>query len=184
MNECGVAHFANAVGGCGWRLGLPQYPLKRLLLEQRSLAQCLELLRGHRTCSAANMVLCDGEGAIADVEIRFDGIALYQEDRPDRRLHTNHYLTPEFAGYQPDPAPDSVLRLRRLRELVDSGWAGLDVEAMKSILADHVGDPGAICRHGEGGSHSIAGYTAEPARGLFHVCRGHGCLGTWHSYEV
>lgn len=184
MNEHGVAHFANAVGGCPWRLGVPHYPLKRVLLEQRTLADCLALLQCHRTCSPANMVFCDGQGTIEDVEIRSDGIALYPDERPDRRLHTNHYLSAEFAGYQTDPAPDSLVRLRRLRELVDARWGDLDVEAIKAILADHEGDPGAICRHGEGGSHSICGYIAEPTRGLFHVRRGHGCLGTWQSYEV
>lgn len=184
MNQHGVAHFANAVGGCPWRLGLPHYPLKRVLLEQPGLTECLAILGQHRTCSPANMVLCDGMGAIADVEIRTDGIALYADTRPEQRLHTNHYLTPEFAGFQPDPPPDSVTRLERLRQLVEASWGALDVAHLQAIMADHVGDPGAICRHGEGGSHSICGYLAEPARGLFHVRRGHGCLGTWSTYEV
>jgi hypothetical protein len=32
--------------------------------------------------------------------------------------------------------------------------------------------------------HSIAGYIAEPARGLLHIRCGHGCLGAWQSYQV
>jgi hypothetical protein len=184
MNQHGVAHFANAVGGCPWRLGLPHYPLKRVLLEQPSLHECLEVLRQHRTCSPANMVLCDGAGAIADAEIRSDGMALYADERPQQRLHTNHYLTPEYAGFQPDPAPDSVVRLARLRQLVEQAWGALDVEQFQAIMADHVGDPGGICRHGEGASPPICGSIAEPARGLFHVRRGHGCLGTWSTYQV
>jgi hypothetical protein len=55
---------------------------------------------------------------------------------------------------------------------------------LKTILADHAGDPSGICRHGATGWHSISGYIAEPAKGLFHVRRGHGCLGTWQTYEV
>ena len=183
-NQHGVSHFTNAVGGCPWRLGLPHYPLKRVLLEQRTLVDCLRILGEHRSCSAANMVFCDGGGQIADVEIRSDGIALYEDEHPDRRLHTNHYLTPEFAPYEPNPRSDSVHRLERLRFLIKANWGALDVDILKTILADHDGDPGAICRHGEGGSHSICGYIAEPARGLFHVRRGHGCLGIWHTYEV
>jgi len=183
-NQHGVSHFANAVGGCPWQLALPHYPLKRVLLEQRSLADCLRILETHRTCSPANMAFCDGGGNIADVEIRSDGIALYEDDHPDRRLHTNHYLTSAFAQYDPDPRPDSVRRLERLRTLVEARWGELDVDAVKQILADHDGDPGGICRHGEGGSHSVCGYIAEPAAGLFHVRRGHGCLGTWTAYEV
>jgi len=183
-NQLGVSHFANAVGGCPWVLGLPHYPLKRVLREQRTFADCLRILETHRTCSPANMAFCDGEGNIADVESRSDGIALYEDDHPDCRLHTNHYLTAAFAQYDPDPRPDSIRRLERLRILVKERWGELDVDALKQILADHDGDPGGICRHGEGNSHSICGYIAEPAAGLFHVRRGHGCLGTWTAYEV
>jgi hypothetical protein len=55
---------------------------------------------------------------------------------------------------------------------------------MQEILADHAGDPGGICRHGDKAMHSISGYVAEPAKRLLHVRRGHGCLGTWTAYEV
>lgn len=184
MNQLGVAHFANAVGNAPWQMGLPHYPLKRVLLEQRTVDDCLDILKQHRTCSAANMVFCDGQGNIADVEIRPEGIALYADGHPHRRLHTNHYLTPEFAPHEPSPRPDSIHRLQRLRELVEERWGEIDVDTLQQIMADHQGDPGAICRHGEGGSHSICGYIAEPARNLFHVRRGHGCLGTWTAYEV
>ena len=55
---------------------------------------------------------------------------------------------------------------------------------MKEILADHDGGTCAICRHGGVRMHSIAGYIAEPARGLLHVRRGHGCNGAWTAYRV
>ena len=37
------------------------YPLKRVMLEQPNLEECIKLLKKHRTCSA-NAVICDGEG--------------------------------------------------------------------------------------------------------------------------
>jgi isopenicillin-N N-acyltransferase-like protein len=184
MNHLGVAHFANGLGDAPWRMGLPHYPLKRTLLEKGDIAACLDILRRHRTSSAGNMVFCDGQGQIADAEIRPEGIALYTDEHPDRRLHTNHYLTSEFAPRETHRMADSVPRLNRIRELVAARWGAIDVAVMQEILADHQGDPGAICRHGEGGSHSICGYIAEPDRGLFHVRRGHGCLGTWTAYKV
>ena len=184
MNHLGVAHFANGLGDAQWQLALPHYPLKRTLLEQRDIPACLDLLQKHRMCSPANMVFCDGADQIADVEIRPEGIALYPDEDPDRRLHTNHYLTPEYAPHETHRTADSVPRLIRVRELVQAYWGSIDVGIMQEILADHQGDPGAICRHGEGGSHSICGYIAEPDKGLFHVRRGHGCLGTWTAYEV
>ncbi len=184
MNQHGVAHFANGLGDCEWRLGLPHYPLKRYLLELPDVACCRKTLAEHRTCSAANMVFCDGGGAVADVEIRPEGIAVYRDQHPDSRLHTNHYLTPEFAPHETHATADSRPRLQRLRHLVEGRWGEITAEVMKAILADHYGDPGAICRHGEKGMHSVAGYIAEPAAGLLHVRRGHGCTGTWKAYEV
>jgi hypothetical protein len=184
MNQRGVAHFANGLGDFEWRPGLPHYPLKRFLLELPDVACCLRALEEHRTCSAGNMVFCDGDGAVADVEIRPEGIAVYRDQHPDCRLHTNHYLTPEFAPYETHATVDSRLRLERLRHLVDERWGEITADVMKDLLADHHGDPAAICRHGAKGWHSVAGYIAEPAAGLFHVRRGHGCTGTWTAYEV
>ena len=184
MNHLGVAHFANGLSNADWRLATPHYPLKRTLLEKDNIADCLEVLEQHRVTSPGNMVFCDGERQIADVEIRPEGIAHFADEHPDRRLHTNHYLTTEFAPHEKENMADSVPRLARIRELVQTHWGAIDVHVMQEILADHQGDPGAICRHGEGGSHSICGYIAEPGKGLFHVRRGHGCLGTWTTYEV
>jgi len=184
MNQYGLAHFNNSLFNYEWALGLPRQPLKRAMLEKHTVAECLGLLATHRACSAANMVLCDGQGEIADVELRPAGIALFEGERPDCRIHTNHYLAPEFRRYETDAVPDSRPRLARMRELIHRSWGRITVETMKRILADHRGDPGGICRHGATGWHSIAGYVAEPGKGLLHVRRGHGCLGTWRTYEV
>ena len=184
MNVHGLAHFANSLYDFEWQPGLPHYPLKRIALEQRTVSQVVDLMRRHRTCSAANLVLADGQGAIGDVEIRPEGIAVFEDDHPHRRLHTNHYLTPEFVGYETGSLPDSRPRLERVRELVRAAWGTITVDTLKEILADHASDPAAICRHGARRMHSISGYIAEPQKGVLHVRRGHGCLGTWTAYPV
>ncbi|MBI1928302.1 hypothetical protein HYR99_29165 [Candidatus Poribacteria bacterium] len=184
MNQYGLAHFANALYDFQWRPGLPHYPLKRIMLEQRTIEDCVKLLTRHRTCSAANVVLCDGEGQIADVEVRPEGVARFEDAHTDCRLHTNHYLTPQFTAHETNSLPDSCPRLARMRELIQENWGQITVETMKTILADHRGDPGSICRHGERNMHSISGYIAEPAKEVLHVRRGHGCLGTWQAYRV
>ena len=184
MNQYGVAHFANALYDFQWQPGLPHYPLKRAMLEQRTVAECVALLQTHRTCSAGNVVLCDGQGNIADVEVRPEGIALFDDEHPDIRLHANHYVTKEFASLETNSLPDSCPRLDRIRELVKQAWGSITVDTLKEILSDHQGDPAGICRHGAGYMRSTSGYIAEPAKGLLHVRRGHGCTGTWHAYEV
>lgn len=184
MNEHGVANFANALSNRHWRPGLPFYPVRRAFLEQASVAGCLAIARGWRTCSAANFVLCDGAGAIGDVEIRPEEAVECTGPAADARLHTNHYVADRFRRFEDGASPDSPGRLDRLTALVREGWGGWDVAGLARLLADHAGDPAGICRHGGGGTHSIAGYIAEPARGLLHVRRGHGCSGTWTAYEV
>ena len=184
MNEHGVAHFANALGNAPWRRGLPHYPLKRRCFEMSSVEQCLQVVRDTRLCSAGNMVFCDGQGGIADVEIRPEGVALYEDEDPDRRLHTNHYISPEFTGFEDGNTPDSCPRLERFRQLVGAAWGDITVDDLKAFLADHDGDPGGVCRHGAKGSWSVAGYIADPAAGVLHVRRGLGCTGTWTEVPV
>jgi len=184
MNQFGVANFVNALYNFRWRPGLPFYPLRRLMLEQRNVARCLDLLRQQRTCSAANLVLCDGEGAIADVEVRPEGVAAWEDAHPDQRLHTNHYLTSPFARFEDGTLPDSCPRLDRIRGLVRQHWGRITVDTLKQMLADHEGLPAAICRHRDRRMDSISGYIAEPARGLLHVRRGLGCNGHWEAYKV
>ena len=184
MNEHGVAEFTNALYGFQWQPGLSHYPLKRVMLEQRTVRDCADVLRRNRTCSAQNIVMCDGQGNIADVECRPETVSEFRDDHPDWRIHANHYITQEFIRYEDNTLPDSRHRLERMRHLVCEHWGDITVETMKAVLADHEGDPSGICRHGSNSIHSISGYIAEPSMGLFHVRRGHGCLGTWNSYEV
>lgn len=184
MNEHGVAHFANGLGNAPWRPGLPHYPLKRRCFEMQTVADCVELTRQFRTSSAGNMVFCDGTGAIADVEIRPEGVAVFEDEHADRRLHTNHYVTEEFAGHEDGNTADSCPRLDRLRQLVTSEWGQIDLDRLKAFLADHDGDPGAICRHGAKGMYSVCGYIADPGAGVLHVRRGLGCTGTWSEIPV
>jgi isopenicillin-N N-acyltransferase-like protein len=179
MNEHGLCHFANALYDAPWQLGL-----KRVMLEQRRADDCMAILAEHHTCSAANALIADAEGNVRDVEVRPEGIARFVDDHSDWLIHANHYLTPQFARHESNSLADSCPRLDRMRALVRAAWGRVDVATMQRILADHEGDPAAICRHGEKGMHSISGYIAEPSKRLFHVRRGHGCLGSWTTYEV
>lgn len=184
MNEHGLCHFANALYDAPWQPGLPHYPLKRVMLEQQRADDCVALLEQHHTCSAANALIADGEGAVRDVEIRPDAIRVFRDDRPDWVIHANHYLTTDFTRYETNSLPDSCDRLARMRDLVQDHWGTITVETMQMLMADHAGDPAGICRHGDRDMHSISGYIAEPTTRLLHVRRGHGCTGTWTTYSV
>jgi isopenicillin-N N-acyltransferase-like protein len=184
MNEFGVATFTNSLYNFRWKPGLPFYPLKRVMLEKRTAKECVELMRAQRTCSAANLVICDAQGNISDLECRPEGAEVFLGRNESEILHTNHYITRRFAPQEGGFLPDSFPRLSRIGELVKQSWGKITVDTMKEILADHDGNPSAICRHGARDMHTISGYIAEPAKGLLHVRKGHGCDGRWISYQV
>ena len=83
MNEHGLAHFNNMLFDYEWRLALPRQPLKRVLLEQRTVADCVTLLDRWRICSAANTVLCDRRQRSPTSRCGPRGCALWPGDHPD-----------------------------------------------------------------------------------------------------
>ena len=184
MNEHGIAHFANALYDCPWQMGLPHYPIKRVCLEQTDLSALWDVVSRHPTCSAGNMIICTGKGEIADYEIRPEGAVEYKSGDPDCIIHANHYESAQYAGYETNSLTDSCPRAERMQTLVREAYGSIDVETMKTFLADHQGDPAAICRHGARDMISVSGYIADATNRVLHVRRGHGCTGSWAAYEV
>jgi len=72
--------------------------------------------------------------------------------------------------------------------LVREHWGAITVERLAEFLADHddadASGTSGICRHGLRGMHTTSGHIAEPQKGIVHIRRGHGCLGTWRTYTV
>jgi len=194
LNAHGVAHFANALGGGPpWKFGLSHYPIKRMMLEQRTIGEVRLVLHHVPVCSNGNYVVCDGQGRIGDIELTPSGFAFVENER--FLVHTNHFLCGKHAcaANHNVSVPDSFPRLERARQLVGEMFGHITVDDMKHVLADHAGFPTSICRHPHDGpdhpSVSARGYTAasliaEPARGLIHVCRGNPCTGTFATCEL
>jgi isopenicillin-N N-acyltransferase-like protein len=177
LNAAGVAHFANSLGGGpAWRFALPHYPVKRLLLEQGTLADLLGVLRRVPVCSSGNYVLCDGAGRIADVELTPEGFTVLEDEGEGFLAHTNHFVRAPHAAADNDAAsvPDSFPRLAHTRALLAGRCGRLTVADLKEFLADHDGQPSSICRHAHGGpdhpsvsarGRTVASLIAEPAEG-------------------
>lgn len=187
MNTHGVAHFANSLGGGpGWRPGLSHYPLKRLMLQQRSLTDVRHLLNEYPVSSNGNYVLCDGTGGILDIELTSLGAFEITDNGEGFIAHSNHFLCSPHACSENHAAslPDSFPRLNRIRSLISQQAGSLDVEAMKKILADHDGHPVSICRHPHDGpgddvlpssGRTVAAIVAQPGSGRFHIASGNPC---------
>lgn len=196
INEHGVAHFANSLGGGpAWKFALSHYPIKRMMLEQISLADVRRMLKAIPVCSNGNYVLCDGQGEIADIELTSEGPYEVSEGGPGALVHSNHYLCQPHAC--PDnfalSLPDSFPRMQRMQELVHRRLGRMTVDDLKEILRDHDGHPVSICRHPHAGfddpilpssGRTVASLIAEPDRGRLHVARGNPCEASYATYSL
>ena len=98
INSVGIAHFANALGGGpAGKFAMPHYPVKRMMLECKSLDQAAELLRSVPLNSNGNYVLCDGKGSILDVEATTAGPEIIRDNGSGFLVHTNHFLCSRYA---------------------------------------------------------------------------------------
>ena len=196
INEHGVSHFANALGGGPkWKFALPHYPLKRLILEQCSVADVLTLMQSFPVCSNGNYMLADGRDAILDVELTSDGPFVLADNGAGFLVHSNHYLCTEHAcdaNFQ-HSLTDSVPRLDRLRSLISEKFGAIALDDVQRFLSDHHGHPVSICRHPhEGPSESMLGNSgktvaaliAEPQERRFHVARGNPCENSFVTYSL
>jgi isopenicillin-N N-acyltransferase-like protein len=197
LNACGVAHFANDLGDGGppRRFALPHYPVKRMLLERRSMAEAVAVLQRAPLWINGNYVLCDGAGTILDVEATSAGPELIDDGGRGYITHSNHYCAPRYATPANAAATyaDSFPRLNRMNALLTERYGALTVDDLKAALADHAGYPTAICRHAqtadsnagfETAGVTVAALIAEPERGLLHIAPGNPCTNEFVTYAL
>ncbi len=186
MNSAGLAHFENALGGGpSNRFGLPHYPAERMMLECSTLDQAFDVLRKVPLASNANYVLCDGRGAIADVEATTAGLEILPDQGAGYFAHTNHYVCSRYAlpeNFERSWA-DSFPRLNRIDSLIKSRYGSIAVDDVKGFLSDHSGYPTSICRH-NGNSRTVASMISEPALRRMHVAVGNPCQHRFVTYSI
>ncbi|MCP5117847.1 MAG: hypothetical protein GY953_44070 [bacterium] len=186
MNSAGVAHFANALGGGpGGQFAMPHYPVKRMMLECTRMTEILELFERIPLASNGNYVVCDSAGSILDIEATTAGPQLVRDDGAGFLAHTNHFLSPAYAGKEAylKGWRDTFPRLERMNTLIRGKFGSLTVEDLQSFLSDHSGHPTSICRH-NGSSRTAAGIIAEPARRRMHVAAGNPCGSEFITYSM
>ena len=175
LNSAGLAFMHNAVSTPTWRAdGIPHYFMKRVLLEQTSIADCLTVMRNAPVCSSGNYVLSDATtGRVEDGELTPDGLATLGASNTDTLVHTNHFQHPDFTPHEAllQSLPDSADRLTRMQTLVARDTGALDVSDVQIALQDHAGYPSSICRH-QADLATIASIVAEPNAGRLHVAAG------------
>jgi isopenicillin-N N-acyltransferase-like protein len=184
LNEAGVSFFQNALSTPTWvASGIPHYLVKRVLLEQTSLEDCLAVFRRVQFCSSANYVVTDRQ-SIVDVETTPEGFALVTAEG-DLVTHGNHFLHPDLVPQEAllPALPDSACREPRLRALLEARRGTLSLADVKAALSDHDRTPASICRHEEA-LVTIASIVAEPDQGRLHVAVGNPCENEYVAYSL
>jgi isopenicillin-N N-acyltransferase-like protein len=192
MNSAGMAIFENALSENGavpaGRFAMPHYPVKRMILEGSTLEAALGLFRTIPLASNKNYVMCDGSGAILDVETTTAGPELLRDEGAGFLAHSNHFVCAKYANKEaPNDGllPDSRKRLERINELIRADFAAITVDRMKAHLGDHSDHPTSICRHAQTQRmRTVASMIAEPASRRMHVALGNPCSSSYITYSM
>ena len=163
VNAAGVSFFQNALSTPVWRgSAMPHYFLKRVLLEQTSIADCLTVARRAKVCSSANYGHRPGWRA----RPRNDA-GRHRHDRAAGRHPRPHQPLPQSHACPARGSPHQSSRLAnrapRMETLLAQHRGRLTVEKLKDLLADHDNAPPSICRH-QDPIVTIASMIAEPTK--------------------
>lgn len=188
INSYGISIWDNQLMCPGWKIGVPHYFAKRLVLEQQTLSASIDVLKKTEHASSENFVMTDGAGDIASVECTPHGVeTLHPTD--GYIFHTNHFLTERFTPLEKfiPVIPDTCNRFERLKVLFKNFKNNLSVETLKTILSDHDNFPTSLCRHVDHTPQSMvtcASVIAEPAQGIMYVSPGNPCISSYKRYEM
>jgi isopenicillin-N N-acyltransferase like protein len=191
INSAGLALCGSMIRCAGWRAGYPSRKfLRRRVLEQRSVAQAIDLIRSSPPrASSHNLMLADAQGDLVDVETTINDAMLV---RPVAGLlaHSNHYLSPRAQNENAcigDYLHNSAARHERMRRLLEAIEEPFTPLLAASLLRDHAGAGRAICRHGdrdEVGAETNVAVIAEPAKRRLHVALGPPCEAAFTTYQL
>ena len=129
------------------RILVPYSMVFRKAMRQKCIGDAVGVICSTRSFGM-NHLLASDEGEIIDIETTPDDFNFIYPER-DMIAHSNHYLVPRFRSgdIMRTIAPDSYLRVYRLRRLMEKHYSEITVETMNELLTDHADSPSSICRH-------------------------------------
>jgi hypothetical protein len=164
-------------------------------MECATFPEVVQLLRRVKLWCNGNYVLCDGQGAILDVEATPDEPYLLSDEERGYIAHSNHFVCSKHATDEnhKNSAADSFSRLTRMNELIETRFGKLTVDDFKTFLRDRDGDPSGICRFAQTtdataswvtAGITIASIIAEPQKRQIHVARGNEAATPFEVYRM
>jgi isopenicillin-N N-acyltransferase like protein len=159
-NRHGLAFANNDLMLATTRPGLPSQIIRRIMLQERSVAGALDRLKALPHMAGRAYLLGDPSGAVAAVEVSAAGARVNQVDSPI--VHTNHALDADISADESEATllatyPSSRHRYDILRGKLPPRP---DVAVIAALLADQDGHPDSV---------SKAASVREPSATLFSV---------------
>jgi hypothetical protein len=180
MSGAGFAQGIDSLATTDDRIGIPRVFVSRLALGAPGLtaaiaAACVGGRAGgyaHVLATASRRVAVETS---AEREAVLDGAP----------AHTNHSLAPAMDGAVRPGGASSRARLERARHLLAS-QPPETLDDCTRLLADHDGQPHAICVHedGLGADGTVFGMACDLASGRMLVSEGSPCSGRWEEFAV
>lgn len=179
MNSAGLCIGINMVLSGEWGFGIPAYLAVRLMLECRSVEQCIALLSSLPLASSRSFTLLDAK-RLAMVEIVPGRVLVVPQDRPVA-AHTNHFLDPQLARKDEINIlgrNSSLKRLTLLETYLASRQEAPTAQGLMALLSSHDLYPDGLCVHNKGDlkrEQSVAAVVMQPREGRMWVKFGQPC---------
>ncbi len=185
INSWGLGRCGNVVFSAGWRVGVPTAILFRLALEQRTVADVVDLCARLPRAKSNNFLICDAGDHVASLELTVDEQRVVEPEGDGIVVHANHYRHPDLVPMDVGPYGEgSRLREKRIAELAGGRRAPIGETELQDFLSDHANAPHGICGHGAPGLQTIAACVLNPGQGRLWVSRGNPCAAGYHLYTL
>ena len=149
FNAAGISLTGNQLNNNDIRPGVPRLLVVRAIFASRYLSEAMDHCLVPQRASSYNNVLADAYGEVYCMEgSATDCEPIYIEN--DILAHANHYVSPSMRRFEADrnKLSNSFLRYNRANRLLHENYGNLTPELFQKLLADHVGYPTSICKHG------------------------------------
>jgi isopenicillin-N N-acyltransferase-like protein len=151
LTSAGIGLIGNALISDKMRSGVPTQVLVEKMTRADNLAEAVGMLLNANRGASMNRIVADAEGQAIDIEAApKDYNVVFPDD--GILVHTNHFTISNhnIRDLGPQVFPSSLTRYQRARQLLSTHRGHVSVDAMQSILRDHLGKPNSICWHGDG----------------------------------
>jgi isopenicillin-N N-acyltransferase like protein len=181
MNSHGLVQSIMSLSADDDGVGIPRVLVSRHALEAADAADAADrgAIEGRAGGYAHMVATADGETCVVETSSKWSGILT------GPGAHTNHYLHPDAPSG--DVGPGSQARLGRMTQLLAERPPASPDDAM-SLLADHEGDPQAVCVHPREGHEEddaiVFSMVCLPRAGRMWVAAGQPCEAPFEELDL